>query len=425
MTKKETINISINSEIGKLNGVILHTPGVEVRNMIPENIEKALYSDILNVDIARTEYSQLSGVLDCVTNTFQVKTLLNDILEDIQVRKSIIDCVCKLESLEQKRNILEELDANGLANGLLEGILRPQNSLTDYINYKNDNRYILDPLHNFFFTRDASISVNDKVLIGKMANKIRERESLIMKYIFDNHRIFKTSTVSPTENDMLQYSDIKIEGGDVLIAREDVLVIGLGCRTNSQGIDFIVDKLAKQKANMDIVVQQLPFEPESFIHLDMVFTFLDTDKCMVYEPLILSKNNYQTFNIKIINGDVKIKEKENLLIALNELGFDLQPLSCGGSKEVWNQKREQWHSGANFFAFAPGKVIGYERNMNTIEELNNHGFEVLKANDIITGKVSPENYKNCVVTIEGSELPRGGGGARCMTMPISRNEVKW
>jgi arginine deiminase len=88
-------------------------------------------------------------------------------------------------------------------------------------------------------------------------------------------------------------------------------------------------------------------------------------------------------------------------------------------------EREQWQSGANFFALEPGKVIGYERNRYTIEALNQKGFEVLRAKDIVRGKVSLDDYKKAVVTIKGDELSRGGGGARCMTMPLNREDVKW
>ena len=146
---------------------------------------------------------------------------------------------------------------------------------------------------------------------------------------------------------------------------------------------------------------------------------------MVYEPLILGTNRYHTIHIQVENGKViNISKEANLIKALQKLGMDMKPIYCGGSKDQWVQEREQWHSGANFFAIAPNQIIGYERNVNTISELNNHGFEVIKAQDIITEKsIIPKN-KKCVITIAGSELARGGGGARCMTMPFRRKEIE-
>lgn len=110
--------------------------------------------------------------------------------------------------------------------------------------------------------------------------------------------------------------------------------------------------------------------------------------------------------------------------ATKALGFDLKPIICGGSDE-WMQKREQWHSGANFFCMGEGKIIGYARNTHTIEELNKNGFDVIKAEDVISGKEDLKKHNKFVVTVEASELPRGCGGARCMTMPIVRQNVEW
>jgi len=425
------VELDVRSEIGELEGVILHTPGSEVENMTPENAERALYSDILNLSVAQKEYKQLSGSLGEITQTYQVKELLANILKDNKVKEIVVDKVCKIEpELAVKGNthcikdILLDQTAEDLASLLIEGVALTRDNLTKFL---SKERYAMRPLHNFFFTRDASMSVLDEVLIGRMANGVRDRESLIMQAIFDYTPGFKTKTVNPIDNPIID-PNCKIEGGDVLIARDDILIIGNGTRTTTQGVDFILAQLLSQKEEKQrhILVQELPAHPESFIHLDMVFTLLDKDKCMVYEPLIIRPNKYQTVHITIQNGKVlNIKRENNLLQALKKLGMELKPIYCGGTKEPWNQEREQWHSGANFFAVGPGKVVGYARNIYTMEEMNKNGFEIIPADDVISHKTNLADYEKYVITLEGSELPRGGGGARCMTMPIRRKAVNW
>ncbi|MCT4615047.1 MAG: arginine deiminase family protein [Marinifilaceae bacterium] len=425
------VEVNVNSEIGELEGVILHTPGSEVANMTPENAERALYSDILNLDIARTEYKQLSGVLGEICNTYQVKDLLEKVLSNPEYKEKVIDRVSKMEpEINKKGNtyrlkdFLLDQPAEDLARLLIEGVPIHRDSLTSFL---NDERYSLRPLHNFFFTRDASMSVRNSVLIGKMANAVRDRESLIMQSIFDFTPEFKANTVNVIDTPDFD-PNAKIEGGDVLIARDDILVIGNGTRTSTQGIDFILAQLLTQKEDRKrhILVQELPSHPESFIHLDMVFTLLDRDKCMVYEPLILKPNKYQTVRITIENGKVlEIRNENNLLDALKKLGMDLKPINCGGSQDPWNMEREQWHSGANFFCVGPGKVVGYGRNVHTVEEMNKNGFEIIRANDVIRHKKELKDYDKYLITIDGSELPRGGGGARCMTMPVRRKDINW
>ncbi|MDI3521189.1 MAG: arginine deiminase [Anaerophaga sp.] len=411
----------ITSEIGEIEAVILHTPGPEVENMTPGNAERALYSDILNLPVAKEEYFQLSAVLEKLTKTFQVKDLLTEILEDKDIKTSLVERICTHEGVLNIKEDLLALDHKELASQLIEGVALKRDSLTTFL---SDERYALRPLHNFFFTRDASVTVFNDVMISKMANKVRERESIIMDAIFTYSPHFKTSTINPMSTWHVG-EETHIEGGDILIAREDILIIGNGARTSTQGIDFLADHLKKHNGKKHIVVQQLPKAPESFIHLDMVFTLLDKETCLVYEPMFGHENNYATILMTIENGKVlNISRQSGLLQCLERLGMKLKPVSCGGD-DLWQQEREQWHSGANFFAIAPGKLMGYARNVHTLEALQKEGYSVIKATDVINEKINLANYDKFVVTIEGSELPRGGGGARCMTMPVRRKKVNW
>lgn len=414
------IPTSIYSEIGQLEGVLIHTPGQEVENMTPENAERALYSDILNLAVAKKEYEQFKGVLEKVTQCFEIKDLLASILKNEKVKQGLIEKICTHEGACCITEYLSTLDADSLSQALIEGVPIRRNTLTNFL---SKDRFSLKPLHNFFFTRDAAISVYDSVFVGSMASPVRLRESLIMEAIFDFHPSFSTKTINPN-NGKKWDTTVAIEGGDVLIARDDILLCGIGSRTTSQGVDFLLKHLKSKNEKQHILVQELPLTPESFIHLDMVFTLLDKGTCMIYEPIIMKMNKYQTVHIYAENGKVQfIREVKNLPEALEKLGMQLEPVLCGGEDDQWQQEREQWHSGANFFALGPGKVIGYARNVHTLNALDKKGFAIIPARDVLKNRVSLDDYERYVVAIEGSELPRGGGGARCMTMPVSRKPV--
>jgi arginine deiminase len=423
MQANQKIEIDVCSEFGPLEGVIIHTPGLEVEEMTPENAERALYSDILNLSVASSEYAVFKGILNKVTTTFEVKDLLADILSVDQVKTSLLKEICQGEGAMEIYPKLLGKSASELARLLIQGVPIERDNLTRYL---SQERFSLRPLHNFLFTRDASMSFGKEVLIGKMASRVRDREAVIMDAIFNHHPLLETTTINPNSLTNLQnFPGISIEGGDFQVGRQDVLVIGTGIRTSTQGIDFILENIKLKKQGLQhILIQELPDKPESFIHLDMVFTFLDSDACMVYEPLIMGTNRFHTIHIQVENGKVTdIGEQKNLPKALKRLGIDMSPIRCGGITGDWAQEREQWHSGANFFAFAPGKVIGYERNVHTLEQLNNNGFQVIPAREVLSGACEIPDGK-CVITIPGSELARGGGGARCMSMPIRRKSLE-
>ena len=406
--------VNVNSETGRLRAVLLHRPGVEIERMQPLNAAKALYSDILNKNIVDNEYANFSGVLEKWTKVYYVSELVEELLENAAVKEYLVRESCHLDGCQFLVEELMQHDAHQLAHELIEGFAYRKGIDPDCY---ADERYILKPLYNLFFTRDASSTVFNRVLINSMSFDVRERETLLYKTIFEHY--FRCETLNAKSANPAA----RTEGGDVQIARHDMLCIGNGIRTNRQGIDYLAQVFGRERSKFTILFQELPHHPESFIHLDMVFTFLSQNQCMAYEPLLKKTGVFSgmdTTLIEIDNGKASYRQCSNILEGLRHAGMDLEPVLCGGPDE-WVQMREQWHSGANFFALGEGKILGYRRNSHTIDALNRAGFAVLNAEDVCNGTVDMNAYERFVVTFAASELPRGGGGARCMTMPICRD----
>ena len=416
MDSQQGINVSVNSEIGKLQHVLVHTPGPELEKVTPENAHTFLFSDILNMQVAQKEYGYFKKVLQKVAAVHEIGDLLTDILKRDNVRINMIDRICKAEDKGFLAPYLKSLPVEELSRQLIEGVQLNE------VTYINQDRYALLPVPNLFFMRDASFTVFDNIMISNMATQVRARECLILNSIYNLHELFETKVINP----VLTYDTHGIgtvEGGDVQIIRDDVIACGLGARTNMHGVEALVEHLKTKPGVKHLIFQELPLTPESFIHLDMVFTMLDVDKCMIYKPVIMN-DAYKTFHITIDGQKAMGKETPNLLTGLKEIGIDLEPVYCGNGNDDW-AAREQWHSGCNFFCLEPGKFIGYGRNQHTLEALNNAGFSIVTAADVVNNKANLDRIKKCIVAFEGNELSRGGGGARCMTMPIQRMAVEW
>ena len=407
----EPCKVNVSSETGRLRAVLLHRPGVEIERMTPLNAAHALYSDILNKPIVDQEYGNFCGVLEKWTKVYYVEDILESLLDDVDVRRHLVEESCDMDDCDDDLSEkLMDLPSAKLASILIEGYEDPE------WDGASEDRYLLKPLYNLFFTRDASSTVYERVLVNSMSFEVRERETLIYEAIFKH--FFKVGTL----NAMAWDRDARTEGGDVQIAGPDLLCIGQGIRTNVKGIKYLAQTFAKERERFNILVQELPKSPESFIHLDMVFTFLGKHQCMAFEPMLKKTGLFagkDTTLISIEGGKISYQKVDNLVAGLNGLGWEIEPVIGGGS-DPWVQLREQWHSGANFFSLGDGKVLGYRRNTRTIEALDKAGFAVLKAEDICSGKVKMDEYEKFVAAFPGSELPRAGGGARCMTMPILR-----
>ncbi len=408
-------NVNVCSEIGPLKKVIVHTPGLELERMTPEASMELLYDDILNLEAAIEQHNQLIGVLNNVCRTLQVRTLLREILSYGKVKVSLVHELCRQLDAPEVEETLLDLSAEKLSEQLIAGTEMKRDTLERFLSQK---QFALPPLPNLFFTRDSAMVINDRVFIGNMANQIRLAEAIIMSHIFRYHPelLCEDFIVDASKQKMLETT---FEGGDILLLQEDTVLIGMSERTSPKGIDYLIHEFKNRHQIKHVFAVILP-KIRATIHLDMVFTMIDYDKAVVFPPLIMEKNAVDVIHINISDPQKpKLKRFSHLLDALRTVNINLEAIRCGGPNALY-QKREQWQSGANFFTVAPGRIIGYGMNYYTYEELSKAGIPRVEAQDVIDGHVDLNKLDKYAVAISGNELSRGGGGCRCMTMPVMR-----
>ncbi len=413
-----SIQVGLDSEIGTLETVVVHTPGQEIENMTPDTASEVLYDDILSLNLALREHRQLKGVLEQVARVLEFKDLLRVVLDSDSIRAALVNELCTLYQCPELIDVLVELSSADLASRLIEGTPKRPVSLEKYL---DSSRYAIPPLPNTFFTRDATMCLNDRVIIGSMAYKARMAEALLLKAVFKYHPDIVSGGFYFDGTDRRD-SEVTIEGGDLLVIRRDLAVIGYSERTSVAGIDRLMRAIAGQGPVRNFIVVEIP-KTRATIHLDMIFTMVDRDQCVVFPPLITGARRSRAFHCRFDDPErATIREYDGVLPALADLGLDLEPISCGGDDE-FQQQREQWASGANYFAFGPGRILGYAHNGYTLEALARANFNIASAEDVIAGRRPLTADEKVVVSMDGAELSRGGGGCRCMTMPLARQPL--
>lgn len=410
--------VRISSEIGALESIIVHRPGPEVELMGPEEAAEALYDDIIYLNGAAREHDQMVAALRQFATVYPLETLLVETLEIPEARETILAGMVRLYDAPQLRGALDDLAGDTLAHQLIVGTPMPRHTLGTFL---HPMPYALPPLYNLYFMRDAAMCVNERVVIGAMVNRARWGEALILRAIIDHHPAISAAGYY-LDGTRVDTPGVSIEGGDVQVLREDLVLIGMGERTSQAGIDLLLEGFNEVGKIRHVVVQPMP-RARAYIHLDLVFTMIDRELCVIHEPVILGPDAIPPIHIEL-RGDQppKIRRGDNLLALLRDLDLPLEHVVTGGCSPL-QQAREQWHKGTNFFALAPGKIIGYARNEYTCRELEQHGFASVAGRDVLEGTVDLHAFDRVVVAMEGAELSRGGGGCRCMTMPIRRRDV--
>ena len=398
------------SEIGRLKRVMLHRPGGELENLMPEYLERLLFDDIPYLREAQREHDAFADCLrgqgvevvyltDLVVESITDDTVRQDLLRQFLAESGVED----QRTRERLEEYLGEMPDREMVAAMMAGVRKSQlrdrgGSLGDYLSAAEDEYpFAVDPLPNLYFTRDPFATIGTGVSIHKMHTATRNRETLFGKFIFAHHPVYRNA---PQWYDRGETTSL--EGGDILVLSPKVLAVGISQRTREDSIDTLAQTvLSQSKTFRKVLAFNIP-KTRSFMHLDTVFTMVDYDKFTVH-PNILSSITVFVMELDE-NGKMQIRQEDGRLEDILKEHLELDSVTlipCGRGSEI-DAAREQWSDGSNTLAIAPGEVVVYSRNYVTNRSLEEAGVRIH--------------------VIPSAELSRGRGGPRCMSMPLWRDD---
>jgi len=381
--------VNVGSEIGPLRAVLVHTPGQELLAVTPGTREDYLYDDIIDLEIARREHRRMVAILERFADVYEVRDLLADVLARRDVRDYLIARTLEVVPSDALARRLADLPVDQLVTTLIEGVVEEAGPIGRAL---NEVGYSLPPLPNLFFTRDVGIIINEHALVGSMRHGARWSEELLVKALLAYHPDLETAGIlyDGSEERRPNYT---LEGGDVHPVRPDTLVLGFSDRSSPAALDHLCEVLFARTPLTDVIVVVMPGE-HTAIHLDMIFTQIDRDLCVVYPPHFVGPERLSVLHRR--KGMAGVTEMPNFFAALRAVDLPLEPIFCGGAGRA-TQEREQWSSACNFFSVRPGLALSYQRNEATLAECAKAGVRVVAGVDFLTGDVTVEDDERAII----------------------------
>lgn len=430
----EAIRPSVYSEIGRLKQVVVHAPGPEVDLMVPTIMEKLLFDDILHGAQAREEHALFRGALARVADeVLDIQDLFVEALAEEGVKLAFIEDLRRLVNLPDATcNLLRDMPSDVCARSVISGIA--WDDVPGHTHWQRGFEYRLRPIPNLLFMRDPAAVLGELYSVNSMATWAREREPLILSYVFRHHprlshldegahRVF--DQVTPLLKGEIR-APVSLEGGDMLVLSDKVLAIGCSERTSADAVHLLAENLRdhfrRGETTFEHLLMVLMPKVRSAMHLDTVFTRTSEGECLVFPPFFSGRSSelLNVMSIDLRHEDLHFTTKPSLLKVLREVGIDLKPIACGGGDHI-RQQREQWTDGANAFCLAPGVIFSYSRNVGTAEVLAKEGYHVLPVRQLLADPtVNLLDGRKYLIQLECGELSRARGGPRCMTFPLAR-----
>jgi arginine deiminase len=471
--------MNVNSEIGTLRKLLIHSPDSGLGQVVPSKAQDWLFEDIVHLDTLRKgEYdyyvkllmyfldpAKIKGKLSDIDaeknnrsffkpdhihfhhsdKVIEIQSLLADILENTIVKNNLVAAVCAIEGCNYRlQQQLVNKEPIKLAKIVLSGSF-------------DDEHMIFAPIPNLIFTRDLGVVINNHILLNKPAKKARSRESLIMRYIFFNHPLFAAYQQNVLEiPDPIQHflrpgedeaQRATLEGGDVMIVSSNHVLIGCSERTSPYGANEAIKLLFQHKAIEKISIIKIP-NKRDFMHIDTIFTQVKRNVWVilssvakqqqtdVHEPVsFFTPPEQQTTEIIQFYRDQQQTPKRfsSLEELLNDVSKnDLQSKEetqfiYSGNNIFPYDSREQWTDSCNLLALKEGVVLGYDRNDKTIKAFLDKGFEVKKVSEMLeafeTDKLNAQEIKDTLILLPSAELSRARGGFHCMSLPLQRDNI--